>query len=77
VKSLLEIVNCVSSGLRPLKCEGCGNEFNCGASLAGCWCSEIKLSAEARAEFGARYRDCLCRECLKSIEKPETANRKP
>ncbi len=48
----------------PSKCEACGNEFACGAKLSGCWCSEIKLSAETRADLGERYSGCLCRACL-------------
>ena len=58
----------MSSGLsRDLVCESCGKNFTCGASLSGCWCSEIKLTDEARAELKAQYRDCLCRECLERI----------
>jgi hypothetical protein len=49
---------------RGLTCESCGNAFTCGASLSGCWCAEISLSDELRAELKSRYRDCLCRECL-------------
>ncbi|MFN2578419.1 MAG: cysteine-rich CWC family protein [Pyrinomonadaceae bacterium] len=45
-------------------CESCGNEFSCGASLSGCWCSQIDLSDESRAGLRSRYRDCLCRDCL-------------
>jgi Cysteine-rich CWC len=45
-------------------CESCGEEFACGASLAGCWCSEVKLDDAARAELRARFRRCLCRACL-------------
>jgi Cysteine-rich CWC len=52
---------------RPSICEACGSEFSCGASLKGCWCSEIKISDETRAELKARYRDCLCRECLERL----------
>ncbi len=48
----------------PSTCEACGNEFVCGATLAGCWCTEIKLSEETRAKFRARYSACLCRKCL-------------
>lgn len=48
----------------PRECEACGQPFVCGASLKGCWCFEIKLSAETRAELRARYNNCLCRECL-------------
>ena len=45
-------------------CEACGNEFVCGATLAGCWCSEIKLTDEIRAELRKNYERCLCRDCL-------------
>ena len=51
----------------PSVCEACGSEFSCGASLKGCWCSEIKLSDETRAELKASYRGCLCRECLERL----------
>jgi hypothetical protein len=53
-------------------CEACGKEFSCGASLRGCWCSEIELSEETRAELKSQYSDCLCRECL---EKAARASR--
>ena len=48
-------------------CEACGGPFTCGASLSGCWCSEIKLSDETRAELRTRYRNCLCRACLERL----------
>jgi Cysteine-rich CWC len=48
----------------PSTCEACGAEFTCGASLAGCWCTEIKLSEAVRKILRARYRNCLCRACL-------------
>ena len=54
----------------PSICEACGGEFSCGASLRGCWCSEIKLSDETRAELKSRYRRCLCRECLERLSEP-------
>jgi Cysteine-rich CWC len=47
-----------------LVCVGCGNEFTCGASLKGCWCSELKLSDQARSELASRYFGCLCPQCL-------------
>jgi len=56
----------------PSVCESCGAEFVCGATLAGCWCSEIKLSEEARAELRARYQRCLCRACLERYAADET-----
>jgi hypothetical protein len=48
------------------KCEACGQEFRCGASLTGCWCWRAELTAAARAQLRARYRDCLCPTCLAS-----------
>jgi hypothetical protein len=46
------------------KCEACGEDFVCGAALTGCWCTEIKLSAEVRAKLRQSYQHCLCRACL-------------
>ena len=54
-------------GGAPATCEACGNPFTCGAKLSGCWCSEIKLSDETRAELKTSYRNCLCRECLEKM----------
>jgi hypothetical protein len=54
----------------PSRCEACGNEFSCGASLRGCWCSEINLSDELRADLKSKYRGCLCRECLERLSEP-------
>jgi len=51
-------------GRKRKACEACGQPFECGASQAGCWCEEVKLSPAARAEIAARYGDCLCRKCL-------------
>jgi len=48
----------------PSRCEACGGVFTCGATLTGCWCLEIKLSDETRAELRSRYSGCLCRRCL-------------
>jgi hypothetical protein len=45
-------------------CEACGAAFTCGATLAGCWCTEVKLSDETRADLRTKYERCLCRECL-------------
>jgi len=51
----------------PSVCEACGNNFVCGAKLTGCWCSEVKLTAEDREKLRAQYRNCLCRSCLESL----------
>jgi hypothetical protein len=45
-------------------CEACGQPFQCGAKLTGCWCAEVRLSEHARAELRGKYRGCLCRQCL-------------
>jgi hypothetical protein len=55
----------------PRECEACGKPFVCGASLKGCWCIQVKLSAEAREELRERYTRCLCQDCLmKFAESP-------
>ncbi|MGB9180185.1 MAG: cysteine-rich CWC family protein [Pyrinomonadaceae bacterium] len=48
----------------PSVCAACGESFTCGATLNGCWCAEIKLSDETRAELRRNYQGCLCRTCL-------------
>lgn len=68
---LRNIAAWVAPGMRaPQVCEGCGQEFHCGASVWGCWCAEMKLSDAARAELRAKYRECLCRACLEKASKP-------
>lgn len=52
-------------------CPACGKRFACGASLRGCWCSEVRLTDAARAELKQLYSGCLCRACLeRAAEKP-------
>ena len=50
----------------PSVCEACGGEFACGASQGACWCQEVELGEEARAELRRRYERCLCRACLEN-----------
>ena len=45
-------------------CPACGQRFACGATLRGCWCSEIRLTDAAREELKQLYSGCLCRNCL-------------
>ena len=66
---VLKTLKTIVVGGRDLKCEACGNDFVCGVSLKGCWCSEVKLDDEARAEMRSQYKDCLCRTCLEAISK--------
>jgi len=71
---LIKIGDALAQALtRERVCEACGNEFSCGASLKGCWCSEIEVSEATRAELRSLYRDCLCRECLERISATQTA----
>jgi hypothetical protein len=52
-------------------CEACGGKFMCGATLAGCWCSEVKISEAARAELKQKYKGCVCRACLEKFTERE------
>ena len=49
-------------------CPACGQSFACEINLNGCWCSEVKLSAETLQELRAKYKGCLCRSCLENAE---------
>jgi hypothetical protein len=62
LRKLRELILPDARGTR--ECEACGKSFVCGASLKGCWCLQIKLSAETRKELSERYKHCLCSECL-------------
>ncbi|HYJ47629.1 MAG TPA: cysteine-rich CWC family protein [Pyrinomonadaceae bacterium] len=70
-----KIVGLVLPQLRePATCEACGSSFMCGATLAGCWCTEIKLSEATRAQLRSRYERCLCRACLETFAEGEINN---
>jgi cysteine-rich CWC protein len=47
------------------RCAKCGLAFDCGG-LLGCWCRDVKLSADQLAILRSRYVDCLCPTCLKA-----------
>jgi hypothetical protein len=67
---LRELTNLILPRRRaPQTCEACGEAFVCGASLTGCWCFSIKLSAEIRRQLRERYKDCLCKNCLESFSR--------
>jgi cysteine-rich CWC protein len=75
--TLTKIGSALSQTLqRQRVCESCGQDFSCGASLRGCWCSEISISDAARTELQGLYRDCLCRECLQKISDKEQTKTK-
>ena len=60
----------------PAGCEACGQPFICGAALAGCWCTEIKLSAAVRTELRMHYKRCLCRARLEGFAEKERSAQK-
>jgi len=47
-------------------CAACGQPFHCGASLRGCWCTGVTLTAAQRATLRTTHdaKRCLCRSCL-------------
>ncbi len=55
---------------KPTICESCGSEFGCGAAIAGCWCTRMKLSDETRAGLSIKFESCLCPNCLKALAEP-------
>ena len=65
IKKLLSIFS--TRWRAPETCAACGEKFVCGATLAGCWCREIKLSEETRTELKERYKGCLCKNCLEKL----------
>ncbi|MEP7076244.1 MAG: cysteine-rich CWC family protein [Acidobacteriota bacterium] len=58
-------------------CESCGDEFVCGATIRGCWCTEVKLTDEARADLRSQFKKCLCRDCLEKQSQPSMLIRYP
>jgi hypothetical protein len=63
--SIRKLAGFIQPGWRePETCEACGRSFNCGATLRGCWCTQVKLSERVREQLRGRYQHCLCRECL-------------
>ncbi|MBX7222029.1 MAG: cysteine-rich CWC family protein [Blastocatellia bacterium] len=55
----------------PIICEACGNPFQCGASIKGCWCMHVTVSAEVRAELKKHFTHCLCPHCLERFAQGE------
>lgn len=53
-------------------CEACGKEFSCGASSERCWCFEIDLSKETLAILQEDFKNCLCPDCLRKENQPQT-----
>jgi len=49
------------------RCPRCDAAFGCAIARGGCWCAELTLSGELRAQLAARYEDCLCPSCLREL----------
>jgi len=69
----MKLLSILSSKLPVLRktqaCEGCGQSFACEISLGeGCWCMQVRLCEGTRQEFRAKYKACLCRDCLEKAE---------
>ena len=62
-----------STSRQPSTCEACGEAFQCGASLKGCWCASVPLSDEARTSLRGKYQSCLCPHCLDNISQNPTS----
>ena len=57
MSKVLKTIKTIVVGGRELKCQSCGNEFTCGVSLKGCWCSEVEvLEADERRILRVRVR---------------------
>lgn len=48
-------------------CESCGKPFGCGARRDGCWCADVRVPAEIADALKAKYKDCLCPDCLQRL----------
>jgi len=49
-------------------CSRCGQLFECKVGdISHCQCSGIQLFAEVQAFIDSKYQDCLCLNCLQSL----------
>ena len=47
------------------RCDACGEHFQCGPVLRGCWCSKVEVAVEVRRQLKEKYSSCLCPDCLR------------
>jgi hypothetical protein len=51
-------------------CGRCNTPFECKVgNISQCQCSGIQLTDDAKTFISANYSDCLCRNCLLTIQK--------
>ncbi len=54
---------------RTLDCEICGASFKCGGPISlGCWCLQVTVTREKRAQLKLLATDCVCPNCLNEAE---------
>lgn len=50
-------------------CPRCNQTFECKVgNIAECQCSSVTLSYEERVFIEGKYTDCLCAECLQTLQ---------
>ncbi len=49
------------------RCPRCDARFGCEIATGGCWCAELTIGDEQRAQLAAGYEDCLCESCLREL----------
>jgi hypothetical protein len=50
------------------KCPRCGKIFSCEGTK-DCWCEQLQLDKKLLEFLRQNYSDCLCLECLESLQK--------
>ena len=53
-------------------CEACGRKFECGQY--GCWCGKFSVTEQQMDLISARFKDCLCPDCLSRVTRGETGS---
>ena len=56
-------------------CERCRQPFECGQY--GCWCGRFGVTEQQMDAISARFRDCLCRDCLSRVTRGEIGSVEP
>lgn len=54
-------------------CENCGQTFECGGYQ--CWCGKMGITERQMDWIAARFRDCLCPNCLRKVGTEELGPR--
>jgi hypothetical protein len=49
------------------RCPRCDAAFGCEIATGGCWCAQVALDDEQRAQLAAGYDGCLCPACLREL----------